>query len=303
VLLGIGVRFDDRIIGKADHFAPNARVIHVDIDPAEIGKNVHTELPIVGDCRQVLEELTRLVKKPDTQAWTSRLQELKKKLNCVEKFGNIEVKTPLPKLPFSSDHGDMGLSMREIIRELNHQTHGNCILVTDVGQHQMIASQEFQFINPHSHLTSGGSGSMGYSLPASMGAKVACPEKEVWCVCGDGGIQMNLQELVTLAQDRIGVKIAILNNGFLGMVRQWQELFFEKNYSQVKLFNPDFVKLAEACGITAFRAKTAQDMKDVIAKMRSTDGPVLCDFVVAMEENVFPMVPSGKSLSDTITGL
>ena len=193
--------------------------------------------------------------------------------------------------------------MRDVVQELYLQTNGDCVIATDVGQHQMITAQEFTFKHPHSHLTSGGSGTMGYSLPASMGAKVACPEKEVWCVVGDGSIQMNIQELTTLAQDNIGVKIAILNNGYLGMVRQWQELFFERNYSQVKLFNPDFVKLAEACGLKAFRARTLEEMKEVIKMMRAQHGPVLCDFVVEMEENVYPMVPSGKSLSDTITGL
>lgn len=294
VLFGIGLRFDDRIIGKADDFAPKAKIIHVDIDPAEIGKNIHTELPIVGDARNVLKELIPLVNKPEITQWVSQINEWRKRY-------------PLPeheKIRENKKEKITGrLTMRDVIRELNRQTEGKCILASDVGQHQMITAQEFVFKEPHSHLTSGGSGTMGYSLPASMGAKVACPDKEVWCVTGDGSIQMNLQELVTLAQDQIGVKIAILNNSYLGMVRQWQELFFENNYSQVKLFNPDFVKLAEACGVKAFRAKTREEMKDVIKMMRAQRGPVLCDFVVEMEENVYPMVPSGKSLSDTITGL
>lgn len=294
VLLGIGLRFDDRIIGKADDFAPHARIIHVDIDPAEIGKNVHTELPIVGDARNVLQELRMMVEKPDIDEWLSKLSDWKKQY-------------PLP------DHKQlraMGkkkmtgkLTMRQVIRALKKETGGKCIVATDVGQHQMITAQEFCFIEPHSHLTSGGSGTMGYSLPASMGAKIACPEKDVWCIVGDGSFQMNLQELVTLSQDTIGVKIAILNNSYLGMVRQWQELFFENNYSQVKLKNPDFVKLAEACGIPGLRATTPTEMEEAIEKMKSADGPILCDFVVEMEENVYPMVPAGKSLSDTLTGL
>lgn len=293
ILFGIGLRFDDRIIGRADDFAPKARIIHVDIDPAEIGKNVHTELPIVGNARAVLVELNRQVKKPEITEWVKHIEEMREKY-------------PLPKSRMSNvrmSNVQNGLSMRDVVQELYAQTNGDCIVATDVGQHQMITAQEFTFKHPHSHLTSGGSGTMGYSLPASMGAKVACPDKEVWCVVGDGSIQMNIQELTTLAQDKIGVKIAILNNGYLGMVRQWQELFFENNYSQVKLFNPDFVKLAEACGVKGFRAKTLEEMKQVIQKMRAEPGPVLCDFVVEMEENVYPMVPAGKSLSDTITGL
>lgn len=297
VLFGIGLRFDDRIIGRADDFAPKAKIIHVDIDPAEIGKNVHTELPIVGDARNVLQELNRMVKKPKCEAWVKQVMEWKEKYP-------LPTHPSVPSLPKRGEGAQatgVSLSMRDVIRELNEQTNGDCILATDVGQHQMISAQEFVFKNPHSHLTSGGSGTMGYSLPAAMGAKVACPEKEVWCVVGDGSFQMNMQELVTLSQDQIPVRIAILNNGYLGMVRQWQELFFENNYSQVKLHNPDFVKLAEACGIKAYRATNAKEMVEVMKKMRKEKGPVLCDFVVEMEENVFPMVPAGKSLSDTLT--
>ncbi len=304
VLFGIGLRFDDRIIGKADCFAPNASIIHVDIDPAEIGKNVHTELPIVGNARAVLQDLNGIIQKGEYSEWVAKINGWREK---------YPLPGPSPRPP-SFPHADAAgqvagegsenaLSMRDVVRELYAQTKGICVIATDVGQHQMITAQEFTFSEPHSHLTSGGSGTMGYSLPASMGAKVACPDKEVWCVVGDGSIQMNIQELTTLAQDNIGVKIAILNNGYLGMVRQWQELFFENNYSQVKLHNPDFVKLAEACGLKAYRAKTIDEMKDVMVKMREEKGPVLCDFVVEMEENVYPMVPSGKSLSDTITGL
>jgi|CXWL01.1.fsa_nt_gi acetolactate synthase-1/2/3 large subunit len=297
VLFGIGLRFDDRIIGKADDFAPNAHVIHVDIDPAEIGKNVHTELPIVGDARNVLQELNPLLKKGDYPEWMKQIEEWKKLSKIPKTRGNGFLRSS----EYLLGRNDKNvLSMRDVIRELNEQTKGDCIIATDVGQHQMIAAQEFIFKQPHSHLTSGGSGTMGYSLPAAMGAKVACPEREVWVIVGDGSIQMNMQELVTLSQDQIPVKIAILNNNYLGMVRQWQELFFEHNYSQVKLHNPDFVKLAEACGIKAYRATTQKEMVDVMKKMMKEKRPVLCDFVVEMEENVYPMVPSGKSLSDTI---
>jgi len=303
VLLGIGLRFDDRIIGRADDFAPKAKIIHIDIDPAEIGKNVHTELPIVGDARNVLKELNRTVKKPKIGEWMRRLEKLKE-TSVIPKIQSKGFLHPShPETARVGRNDKKGLSMREVIRELNVQTNGDCIIASDVGQHQMITAQEFVFKNPHSHLTSGGSGTMGYSLPAAMGAKVACPKKEVWAVVGDGSFQMNMQELVTLSQDQIPVKIAILNNSYLGMVRQWQELFFDRNYSSVNLHNPDFVKLAEACGIKAYKATNQKEMVKVMEKARKEKGPVLCEFVVEMEENVYPMVPSGKSLSDTITGL
>lgn len=291
VLLGIGLRFDDRIIGKADDFAPNAQIIHVDIDPAEIGKNVHTELPIVGDARQVLQDLNGEVEKTDISDWVDTINEWRKKYPLPE---HHQVRKTEP--------SDV-LTMRSVIRELHSQTKGNAVVATDVGQHQMITAQEYLFDEPHMHLTSGGSGTMGYALPAAMGAKVAEPKKEVWAVIGDGSFQMNMQELVTLVQDNIPVKIAILNNTFLGMVRQWQELFFEKNYSSTPLHNPDFVALAEACGLKALRATNAAEMKDSIKAMRKEKGPILCEFVVETEENVYPMVPAGKSLSDTLTGL
>jgi acetolactate synthase-1/2/3 large subunit len=291
VLLGIGLRFDDRIIGKADDFAPNAKIIHVDIDPAEIGKNVHTELPIVGDARQVLQDFNQMVSKCDIAEW-------------VDQINVWREKHPLPehhqvrKIEKTST-----LTMRSVVRELYTQTKGKAVIASDVGQHQMITAQEYVFDEAHSHLTSGGSGTMGFALPAGMGAQVAEPEKEVWAVIGDGSFQMNLQELITLAQDKIPLKIAILNNSFLGMVRQWQELFYDKNYSSTPLANPDFVLLAEACGIKALRATSQKEAEDAIRAMREEKGPILCDFVVETEENVYPMVPAGKSLSDTITGL
>jgi len=296
VLFGIGLRFDDRIIGKADHFAPNARIIHVDIDPAEIGKNVHTELPIVGDARLVLEELNQQVEGGDYQDWLVKVKEWRQKYPIFVKKDirdekNVKGKNKVRKL-----------SMREVVREINKQTKGECIIASDVGQHQMITAQEYVFKKPHSYLASGGSGTMGYSIPAAMGAKIANPDREVWVIVGDGSFQMNMQELVTLMQDNIGIKIAVLNNEFLGMVRQWQELFFDKNYSQTSLKNPDFVALAEACGVKGYQAKDQKEMVDTIKNMRKEKGPVLCEFVVENEENVFPMVPAGKSLSDTLTG-
>jgi len=291
VLLGVGLRFDDRIIGKADQFAPKAQIIHIDIDPAEIGKNVHTELPIVGDARQVLHDLNLIIKKGNIKPWVKKIQSWRKKYPLPEHHQVRKIKK------------SKKLTMRAIIRELYHQTKGKAVIATDVGQHQMITAQEFFFDQPHSHLTSGGSGTMGYALPAAMGAMIAEPTKEIWAIIGDGGFQMNMQELVTLTQDKIPLKIAILNNSFLGMVRQWQELFFDKNYSSTPLQNPDFVLLAEACGVKGLRATTQKEMKEAIKTMRRAKGPILCDFVVEAEENVYPMVPPGKSLSDTITGL
>lgn len=294
VLFGVGLRFDDRILGKADDFAPNAQIIHADIDPAEIGKNVHTELPIVGDARFILHELLQDVKKPSCRPWLKQIDQWKKKY-------------PLPGLKkMTSTRGKRSkrsLSMREVVRELYRQTKGAAVIATDVGQHQMITAQEYVFTKAHSHLTSGGSGTMGYSLPAAMGAQVALPKKDVWCVVGDGSFQMNMQELVTLAQDKIPVKIVVMNNSYLGMVRQWQELFFDKNYSSTALANPDFVALAESCGVRGLRATTPSEMKKALLQMQAEKGPILCDFVLEKEENVYPMVPSGKSLSETITGL
>ncbi|KKP38054.1 MAG: acetolactate synthase large subunit, biosynthetic type, acetolactate synthase I/II/III large subunit [Candidatus Peregrinibacteria bacterium GW2011_GWF2_33_10] len=294
LIIGIGTRFDDRIIGKADNFAPNAHIIHIDIDPAEIGKNVHCELPIVGDARNILIELNQIIEKPQITDWHKKINEWRKKY-------------PLPsqhRLKDSSGRdGKNSISMRAVIAELYNQTKGDIVLATDVGQHQMIVAQQFQFKNPNQLLTSGGSGTMGYSIPAGMGAKIAEPKKEVWVIVGDGSVMMNIQELVTLMQDNIPIKIAILNNSYLGMVRQWQELFFDKNYSHTALYNPDFKALAEACGMKAYRAKTHKEMIECIKKMRQEKGPVLCDFVVEHEENVYPMVPAGKSLDEVITGL
>jgi acetolactate synthase-1/2/3 large subunit len=297
LILALGLRFDDRIVGTNASFAPNAKIVHVDIDPAEIKKNVHTELPIIGDVRNVLSELNKVVKvvkvvkKGNYKKWLQHILDLKKKY-------------PLPdQHRLSPEYLKNKLSMRAVIHEICKQTKGDAVVVSDVGQHQMLTAQQFQFKHPHYNLTSGGSGTMGFSLPASMGAKVALKNKEVWCIVGDGSVMMNIQELVTLAQDNIPIKIAILNNSYLGMVRQWQELFFDKNYSQTKLHNPDFKALAEACGLQAFRARNYNEMIDSIKKMRKAKSPVLCDFVVELEENVYPMVPAGKSLSETITGL
>ncbi len=295
VILGIGLRFDDRIIGAASDFAPNAKIIHVDIDPAEIGKTVDCDLPIVGDARNVLKDMNEIMQHCKHEAWHTVLFDWKKKYPLPDQHR-------LKKGSKGRDDKD-SISMRAVINELQKQTDGDIVIASDVGQHQMITAQQFQFKHPHQHLTSGGSGTMGYALPAAMGAKVASPHSEVWAIIGDGGFMMNVQELMTLIQDNIAIKIAVLNNGYLGMVRQWQELFFDKNYSATPLLNPDFVKLAQACGLRAYKASNHDEMVDTIQKMRTEKGPVLCEFVVECEENVFPMVPAGKSLSDTITGI
>lgn len=291
VIFGVGLRFDDRIIGDPNDFAPKAKIIHADIDPAEIGKNVHTELPIVGDARQVLKAVHQALEGKQHPDWRAQIQGWRDQYPLPEHHQIRQLDAPTEKP-----------TMRSVIRSLYTATEGRAVIATDVGQHQMITAQEYLFAFPHTHLTSGGSGTMGYALPAAMGAKVASPEKEVWAVIGDGSFQMNMQELVTLAQDKIPIKIAVLNNTFLGMVRQWQELFFDKNYSSTPLMNPDFVKLAEACGIQGLRAQKVEEIDEMIQTARSIDGPVLCEFVVEQEENVYPMVPSGKSLSDTLTG-
>lgn len=285
VLIAIGMRFDDRVTGKLSEYAKQAKIIHIDIDPAEHGKNVRATVPIVGDAKSILQNLLPLIQTASHPEWSARYKELDRVE--VEKVVDREVNHPTGQL-----------KMGEVVKTLSDMTEGNAIIVSDVGQHQMIAARYYQFQKPDSFITSGGAGTMGFSLPAGMGAKVGKPDREVWVVVGDGSFQMTLQELITIAQDKIPVKVAILNNNFLGMVRQWQELFFDNRYSQVNLKNPDFVKLTEACGIPAAKVTKREEMKGVIAKARATDGPFLIEFVCETEENVFPMIPAGAAVRD-----
>jgi len=286
LIISVGARFDDRITGRLSEFAAKAKVIHIDIDSAEISKIVKTDAPIVADARDALEKLNQDIASQNYTDWHAEISKYDKQVS--RKLAVVQ-KKPNPKL----------LRAVEVIHAIN-RVSPDAFIVTDVGQNQMWAAMHFQFRKPGQLLTSGGLGAMGYGLPAAMGAAVAAKNKEmVWCVTGDGGFQMNSQELVTLAQDRIPVKIAILNNGFLGMVRQWQDLFYAKNYSATPLLNPNFVKLAEACGVVALRVRKPSDAFAVTQKAAKIAGPVLIEYLVEPEENVFPMVPPGEALRNT----
>ncbi|HOW42214.1 MAG TPA: biosynthetic-type acetolactate synthase large subunit [Candidatus Omnitrophota bacterium] len=285
LIIAVGARFDDRVTGKLDAFAPHARIIHIDIDPSSISKNVGVDIPIVGDVKNVLGQLLEEFKKtPDTAEWLKAVEALKKK--------------------FPLKYTDKAkLSPQYILQQIDEATGGNAIICTEVGQHQMWSAQWFKFSHPRSFLTSGGLGTMGFGFPASMGAKVGCPDKTVFNIAGDGSIQMNIQELATCVCNKIPVKVAILNNGFLGMVRQWQELFYKHRYSHTTLYNPDFVKLAESYGAAGLRVTRKEDVRPAIDKAIKTDNVVFMDFHIEPEENVFPMVPAGEALNRMIEGL
>ncbi len=284
VLLAVGARFDDRVTGKLDGFSPHSRKIHIDIDPSCIGKNVPVEVPIVGDVKNILPVLDQLTSKPDIESWWQTVN-------------NWRENHPL-KAPRRNDK----IMPQHMVEAISEVTNGEAIVVTDVGQHQMWAAQLYKYNHPRSYISSGGLGTMGYGFPAAMGAKLGCPDRTVFCITGDGGFQMTSYELSTVVEHNIPVKIAIMNNGCLGMVRQWQELFYDKRYSHTILndVNPDFVKLAESYGCPAFRATTPHEMDDVLDKAMKINGPVLMDFAVVEDENCFPMVPSGAALTETI---
>ncbi len=282
LLVAVGMRFDDRITGEIKGFAPHARIIHIDLDPAEIGKNVAVTIPIVGDVKTVLNALQKLIEPNEHVEWINQLEQWRKDH------------------PITDIKGGDALLPQYIIEQIYEATGGDSIVVTGVGQHQMWTAQHFTFSKPNHFISSGGLGTMGFGLPASMGAKVGCPQETVWCIDGDGSLQMTLQELATLVQDDIGVKIAVLNNGYLGMVRQWQELFYEKRYVATPLTCPDFVKIAEAYYIPALVVKTREEVMPAIEQAMDTDGPFLINFMVEPEENVYPMVPPGATVAQFI---
>lgn len=285
LIIAIGARFDDRVTGRLDAFAPNAKVIHIDIDPASISKNVKVDVPIVGDAKNILGELLEQIKKlPDTKEWLKRVDDWKKKHPMGYK-----------------DNGK--IKPQYVIEQIYAATKGDAIITTEVGQHQMWAAQWYKFDAPRTFISSGGLGTMGFGFPAAMGAKMGCPEKTVIDIAGDGSIQMNIQELATCVCNKINVKVFILNNGYLGMVRQWQELFYKHRYSQVCITSPDFVKLAESYGAVGIRVTKKEDVLPAIKKAIEMDNTVFVDFAVEEEENVYPMVPAGKAINEIIGGL
>ena len=282
VLIAVGARFDDRVTGNVDAFAAEARKIHIYIDPAAISKNVQVDVPIVGDVRRVLTKLSEEVLPLATDDWLRMIATWKEEH------------------PLRYQNGDQ-IRAQYVIQTLAELTGGNAVLVTDVGQHQMWAAQFFTYVHPRTHITSGGLGTMGFSLPAAMGAAFGRSDLPIVSISGDGGFQMNVQEMATIVQHKLPIKIIVINNGFLGMVRQWQELFWRKRYSQVELANPDFVKLAEAYGCPAFRATKTGEVEDVLRKaLAVTDGPVFVEFQVAQEHNVYPMIPAGQTVHEMI---
>ncbi len=285
LLLAFGMRFDDRVTGNLKTYAPHAKKIHVEIDPSEIHKNVAVDISLVGDLKTVLADLIPLVDENDHQTWLEQIDEWK---------GDTKTRD------IRYWEGDGKLYVPHVISDLWHETNGEAIITTDVGQHQMWTAQYYPVKEPRHLLTSGGSGTMGFGLPSAIGAWFAHPDKEIWTIVGDGGFQMTQAELSTAVQEGANVKIAIMNNNFLGMVRQWQEFFFEKRYSAVEMLSPDFVKIADAHGIPARRVTKPSEVQSAIEFAHMTPGPVLIEFKVEKEEAVYPMVPAGADLDKMI---
>ena len=285
VLIAIGMRFDDRVTGRLDAYARQAKVVHLEIDPAEIHKNVHADYPVLADCKASLEALTPLVQPKKLDEWMARFDELYK-----QEYEVVIEKDLRPQKE--------GLSMGEVIVAINKASQSDAVIVTDVGQHQMVACRYAEFVRSKSNVTSGGLGTMGFALPAAIGAKMGAPDRHVVAVIGDGGYQMTIQELGTIFQTKVGVKIVVLNNDFLGMVRQWQQLFFEKRYAATEMTNPDFVAIAKGYYIPAKKVTAREELESAVAEMFATDGPYFLEVAVEKEDNVFPMIPSGASLTE-----
>ena len=290
VLIGVGARFDDRVTGKLEEFAPDAKIVHIDIDPASISKNVIVDVPIVGDCKDALMKLNQALSeihvnwKDKHKAWLEQVEEWRK-------THTLHYQQP----------SDGSLKPQYVVEKIYELTKGKAIISTEVGQNQMWTAQYYKFDEPRTFLTSGGLGTMGYGFPAAIGAQAAFPDRLVIDIAGDGSIQMNIQELATAVGYRLPVKVAILNNGYLGMVRQWQQLFYRGRYSQTSLeYSPDFVRVAEAYGAVGLRATKPQEVEKTIKKALNTNAPVFIDFVVEREENVYPMVPAGAPLSNML---
>lgn len=282
LIIALGVRFDDRVTGKLSEFGSQAKIIHIDIDPAEIGKNILVDIPIVGDLKKVLKKINEIIDKKENTEWLEKIKDWKRKYPL--KYENNQELKP-----------------QYIIEEVYKISEGKAVIVTDVGQHQMWAAQYYQYTMPRTFISSGGLGTMGYGLPAAIGAKIGCPDKTVICISGDGSFQMNLQELATAINNHLTIMVIIMNNNYLGMVRQWQEFFFNKRYSSTALTgNPDFVKLIEAYGGTGIRVNKKQELYPALEKALSLNKFVLIDCIIPGEENVFPMVSPGSPLDQMI---
>ena len=283
LLISLGMRFDDRVTGRISDFAPNAKVVHVDVDPSEFHKNVKATVPVLGELKQVLNQMLPLVERQTHLDWLQHIDTLR------AEHPSLHIRQTDELLP------------QFVLKQLSDITKGEAIVVTGVGQHQMWAAQHYAFKEPNTLLTSGGLGAMGFEVPAALGAKVGRPEKVVWSIAGDGGFQMTMCDLATAVENNIDVKFAILNNGVLGMVRQWQDFFYEKDYfATVYTGNPDFVKLAEAYGITGIRVTEKAQVASAIQQAMDTPGPVVLDFVVKQDEHVYPMIPAGESVNEMI---
>ena len=285
LLIAVGMRFDDRVTGNLNSYAKQAKIIHFEIDPAEVNKNVIADVAVLGNVKNTLNDILKFLNKNNHKDWIAKFG----------KFYEIEFDKVIDK-EYNKNSG--GLSMAEVIKSINDNTNGESILVTDVGQHQMVACRYTKFNQSKSNITSGGLGTMGFALPAAFGAKIGDPDREVIAVIGDGGFQMTIQELGTIFQSEAAVKIVILNNNFLGMVRQWQQLFFDKRYASTEMINPDFVAIAKGYFIEAKKVEKREKLNDEIKKMIEHKGPYLLEVIIEKEDNVFPMIPSGSSVSD-----
>jgi acetolactate synthase I/II/III large subunit len=282
LIIAVGMRFDDRATCRVSGFAPKARIIHIDIDPAEIGKNVRVDVPIVGDARSVLQSLNKQLSPKLHVDWLHQLEHWKE-------------------LHPSTDYlNSSGLMPQFVINKLYEVTKGDAIIVTGVGQNQMWAARNYWYDKPGSFISSGGLGTMGFELPAAIGAKVGCPDETVWSICGDGGFQMTMHELATAVQDNIAIKIAVLNNGYLGMVRQWQQLLYNRRYMATPITCPDLVKIADAYNMPGIRVTQKTEVIPAINRAMEHDGPFLIDFRIEPEANIFPFVPPGASLTEFI---
>ena len=281
LILGIGLRFDDRVTGNLAGFARAAKVIHVELDPSEIGKNVATDIGLVGDAREILRALLDEVAPRDCEAWRAAIADFMRPRH-------------------ESFRGDLSPEM--ILGAIDEATAGRCTIVSDVGQHQMWVAKLFPYRRPNTHITSGGLGTMGFAVPAAMGAALARPDEPVWAISGDGGFQMNMQEMATMVQEGIPVKMAVFNNGYLGMVRQWQQFFHGRRYSATPIWSPDYVRLAEAYGIFGRRVERGAEVDGAVREAIAHPGPALVEFMIEQEANVFPMIPPGASLSEPIEG-